>query len=84
MEETYFGINGILYGNFLEKSVGFTTKYLQTKIQDLSDKLSEKPDCIAYSMEIMVAKDLVNAREDPQGETAQRINPIIDFYTQKE
>ncbi len=84
---TYNG--GAVYNHYLAKQMDFPTEDLRKVIQKWNEKslagkvISCFNPFVDYELKSKVARDLLDARENPQGEIAQKINWKLDAYRTK-
>ena len=84
---TYNG--GAVYNHYLAKQMDFSTEKLRQIVQEKEKKsLIEKVisyfnPFTDYELKSKAVKDLLDARENPQGEIAQKINWKIEAYRAK-
>ncbi|MFH0978231.1 MAG: hypothetical protein V1837_02910 [Candidatus Woesearchaeota archaeon] len=82
---SYYG-RGAVYNWYLSKQMDIPSPDLQRVIEKWDNKSLIGKVLYAINLfsgkelEIIVARDILDARDDPQGETAQKINWKIEEY----
>lgn len=74
---------GAVYNNYLAKQMDLRTEELRQVINDY-DSGSWVGKFFSSELRIMAARDLIDSRENPQGEIAQKINWKLEDYRKEQ